>query len=298
MRMRLALGFGLLLAVAGCRGTPLSISTLPLTPTSTFPAGVAAFVQAVQTVEPSPVDGATKDGHPAVSAGGLAVTVTGEANVVAGGATIAALNAATPFQKVFVTILNAGAVIDGFYEVDLPAPVTDKTMLVRFVTAVPAPAFTVRFQVSTLTGVPGPAATIDSTVVSTVASVIPAVVASFDPNPASFLNGAPCPSTNELGCLYEFRVKLREFNGLGVSPATLTETFTFPSGTTVRQIPVVVPGNGTGIFVRTLACGTATISCLPLSDQAGGTYTFSVDGTDLNGNPFSFVGPTLTLSGK
>jgi hypothetical protein len=50
--------------------------------------------------------------------------------------------------------------------------------------------------------------------------------------------------------------------------------------------------------VRTVACGSATIACVPAAQLTGGTYTFTVDGTDLNGNAFTLTGPVLTLGGR
>jgi len=124
------------------------------------------------------------------------------------------------------------------------------------------------------------------------------VVASYVPNPAPFKNGVPCTITTELGCLWEFKVVLQEFNGIAVNPATLTETATFPSGTTTNTVPLIIPGNGIATVVRTVACGSPTIACVPEAQLAGGTYTYTVSGTDFNGNAFTFTGPVLTLLGR
>jgi hypothetical protein len=111
-------------------------------------------------------------------------------------------------------------------------------------------------------------------------------------------NGVPCTITTELGCLWEFKVVLQEFNGISVNPATLTETYTFASGTTTNTAPIIIPGNGIATVVRIVACGTATVSCVPPEELAGGTYTYTVTGTDFNGNAFTFTGPVLTLLGR
>jgi hypothetical protein len=283
---------------AGCQGTPASGSLQPLKPTTFFDTGVAAFVSATKTVADSPVDGTKQAGHPTTGAGGLIVTATAPANVVNGGGTIVSLHGSAPFSKVLVSVANSGTLVDGFYEIALPSAQTDQDVLVRFVSSLPAPAFDVQFQAVSPSGVVSPPSVFSATVATAAASLIPSVVASYVPNPAPFKNGVPCTITTELGCLWEFRVVLQEFNGIAVNPATLTETATFASGTTTRTVPFIIPGSGTANVVRTLACGTPTIACVPADELAGGTYTYTVSGTDFNGNAFTFTGPVLTLLGR
>jgi hypothetical protein len=89
---------------------------------------------------------------------------------------------------------------------------------------------------------------------------------------------------------------IQEFNGVAINTATLNETYTFTSGETLsRSVPFIIPGAGTGTVVRTLACQAATVSCVPADELGGGTYTYAVSGTDINGNNFAFTGPTLVL---
>jgi hypothetical protein len=283
---------------AACQSPPSSSSSQPLKPTSFFDTGVVAFVSAAKTVADSPIDGTKKSGHPSTGGSGLTVTATAPANVVNGGGTIVSLHGSAPFSKVLVSVVNSGTVVDGFYEIDLPAALTDQDVLVRFVSSLPAPAFDVQFQAVSPSGVVSQPGVFSATVATAATSLIPSVIASYVPNPAPFKNGVPCSITTELGCLWEFKVVLQEFNGIAVNPATLTETATFASGTTTRTVPIIIPGSGTATVVRTLACGTPTIACVPDDELAGGTYTYTVSGTDFNGNAFTFTGPVLTLLGR
>lgn len=281
-----------------CQSPPSSTSANPLHPTTFFDTGVAAFVSAAKTVADSPVDGTKLSGHPTTGTAGLTVTATAPASVVSGGGTIVTLHGSAPFSKVLISVVNASTVIDGFYEIDLPAALTDQDVLVRFVSPLPAPAFDIQFQAVSASGVVSQPSVFSATVATVGASLIPSVVASYVPNPAPFKNGVPCTITTELGCLWEFKVVLQEFNGIQVTPATLTETVTFASGTTTNTLPIIIPGNGIATVVRTVACGSPTIACVPEAQLAGGTYTYTVNGTDLNGNAFTFTGPVLTLLGR
>lgn len=285
-------------AGAACQSPPASTSLQPLKPTSFFDTGIAAFVAGTKTVADSPVDGTKQSGHPSSAAGDITLTATAPANVVNGGGTIVSLHGSAPFSKVRVSVINAGTEIDGFYEIALPSAQTDQDVLVRFVASLPAPSFDVHFTVVSPAGVVSQTGVFSATVATAAASLIPSVVASYVPNPAPFKNGVPCTFTTELGCLWEFKVVLQEFNGIAVNPATLTETATFASGTTTNTVAIIIPGNGIATVVRTVACGSPTIACVPEAQLAGGTYTYTVSGTDFNGNAFTFTGPVLTLLGR
>jgi hypothetical protein len=278
---------------------PQSQSSQPLEPTVFFPTGVAAFISAVKTVEVSPVSATKQSGHPAAATAGVTATASADPNVVSNGGTLTTIHSTSPFNKVLVAIVNAGAEIEGFWELDLTAATTDQTLLIRFASSLPAAAFDVVFRVVTPAGVVSQVSTVSATVASVVSSLHPQVIASYSPNPAPFLNGVRCTFTGTLGCLWEFQIVLQEFNGVAVSTATLTETYTFQAGEVVTNTtPVLIPAAGTGFLVRMLACGTATTSCVPADELAGGTYTYRIDGTDTNGNAFTFVGPSLVLQGR
>lgn len=282
-----------------CQKPPASTTSQTLLPTTFFDSGILAFVSAAKTTSPvAPIDGTKQSGHPSGGAAGLSVTTVAPPNVVNSGGTIVTLHGSAPFSKVLISVVNSGAMVDGFWEIDLTSAVTDQDVLVRFVAALPAPSFDIQFQVVSAAGVVSQPGVFSATVATVVTSLVPSVTASYSPNPAPFKNGAPCAVTGELGCLWEFSVLLQEFNGVSVSTATLTETYTFASGTTTNMVPIIIPGNGIGTVVRTVACGSATISCVPAAELAGGTYSYTVNGTDLNGNAFTFTGPVLTLLGR
>jgi hypothetical protein len=284
---------------AACTSAPPATSSNPLKPTTFYDTGVAAFVESTKTVAAAPIAGSKQAGHPVAGTDGLTVTATAPPNVVNGGGTIVTLHGSAPFSKVLISVVNAGTAVDGYYTIDLGAAHTDQDVLVRFVQSLPAATFDIRFQAVSPAGAVSQPGTFSATVASDATSLIPSVIASYSPSPAPFQNGVPCAITGQLGCLWEFKVLLQEFNGIAVNPATLTETYTFASGATVTDTaPIIIPGNGIGTAVRNIACGSPTISCVPPEQLAGGTYTFSVTGTDFNGNPFTFTGPVLTLLGR
>jgi len=280
--------------------TPQSTSTQTLLPTTFFPSGIAAFVTDVKAIaSASSTDGSQKPGHTAAGSASLTVTASGQANVVSNGGSLVALHGSAPFNKVFVSLANAGATVDGFWEVDLPAAMTDQTVLVRFVASLPAANFDLHFQVASAAGVVSQQNVISETVTSDSTTLLPQVTASYSPSPVPFSGGSPCVATGELGCLWEFKVMIQEFNGIAVNAATLNETYTFTSGETLsRSVPIIIGGASTSTVIRTLACEAATVSCVPADELAGGTYTYFVGGTDINGNNFSFTGPTLVLLGR
>jgi len=292
------MGLGAALFGTACR-TPPATSSQPLVPTSFFVSGIAAFIADVKTVALAPTDGSKKSGHPADGSTAIVATANGQPDIVSNGGSIVDVQATAPFNKILVSLSNSGAVIDGFWEVDLPAATTDQTILVRFLPGLPSPAFDLHFQVVSAAGATSAPSVIAETVATAVSSLTPQIIASFSPNPVPFENGARCTMTTQLGCLWEFKVILQEFNGVAVNTATLNETYTFANGLVVTgSAPIEIPGAGIGTVVRTVACGTATTSCAPPDELAGGTYTYTVTGTDANGNAFSFTGGTLTLNGR
>jgi hypothetical protein len=298
-RLKAAAGLLVLAATAGCGSTSSSTSTSPLIPTTFFPTGVTAFISSVQTVSAPAATATSQTGHPATSAGGSALQVSAPSSISSNGADIVTLHDDTPFQKVIVSVTNASAEVDGFYTLTLPSATTDATILVKFVTALPVPAFSLGFRPVTAGGSIGPVAPLATTVATDLTSLSPTIVTSYSPSPAPFLNGANCAFSTQLGCLWEFKVLIQEFNGVSVPTATLTETYTFNDGTvTTNSLPIIIPGFGTATILRTTACGSPTTSCIPASEMSGGTYTYSVTGADVNGKPFSITGPTLVLLGK
>ena len=286
-------------ALAGsvaCNNTPTSPNII----SSATGATVSTYVATFQTVASPAVTGTVHGGTVSVGAGGPTVTATGSAIALNAGGNLVALHATAPFLHAFVGVSNTGTATapNGFYEIDLPSAVTDLQVLVTFAATLPSSAFSLQFLVTDASGNGGPASAIALTVPSNGAGAAPAVLASYTPSPATFLGGAPCTLSLQQGCLWEFNVILQEVNGVSVFNATMNETFTFGSQTIQNAITMTIPAHGQATVVRNLACGSGGSSCATPAELAGGTYTYSITGTDQFGNAFSFTGPTLTLSGQ
>jgi hypothetical protein len=209
------------------------------------------------------------------------------------------LHSASAFQHVFLTVGNTGQSLQpsGFWQLDLPAPVTDVTLIVIFGSSLPTTPFDLQFQTTNVGGSGGNVVPLTTTLSSNPTATTPTVVATYTPNPAPFLGGAACLLSLQQGCLWEFKVVLQEFNGVQVSGASYNDTFTFGSTVTNgNPVLVTIPPRGFATVVRNLTCPTAGASCLTADQQNGGTYTFTIVGTDANGVAFNFTGPVLPLS--
>jgi hypothetical protein len=292
-------------AVAALAGS-VACSSTPTTPNiiTGSTAVVAGFIAQFATIGPPPISGSVHGGSISVVPGGPSVTPTGPTLAVQGGAVIVSLQASAPFQHAFVSIANTGQATPttGFYEIDLPTAVTTLQVLVTFATTwptnVPNTSFNLQFQVTDVNGLGGATGAITMTASASVAGSVPSVLASYNPNPAAFLGGNPCVLSLQQGCLWEFDVILQEVNGVGVINAVISETFTFGTTTITGSLVTQIPAHGTATITRNLSCGTSGIACATPAELAGGTYTYTIAGTDTNGNPFSFNGPVLTLSGQ
>jgi len=299
MRVRAVAALAALAGSVACSSTPTSPNII--TGTS---AVVAGYIAQFATVGPPAISGAQHGGSVSVAPGGPSVTPTGPTLAVQGGAVVVNLQATGPFQHAFVSIANNGQPIptNGFYEIDLPAAVTNVQVLVTFATTWPTgvanTSFNLQFQVTDANGLGGAPGAITLTATASVAGSLPSVFATYNPNPAAFLGGTACTLSLQQGCLWEFDVILQEVNGVGVVNGVMNETFTFGTTSITGTLSIQIPAHGTATITRNLSCGTSGIACATPAELAGGTYTYTITGTDTNGNAFSFTGPLLTLSGR
>jgi hypothetical protein len=296
MRVRALVAVAALAGSVACNNTPTSPNII-----NGSSASVAGFIAQFATLGPPAISGALHGGTISVVPGGPTVAPTGPTTAVQGGAVIVSLQGTSPFQHVFVSIANTGQAIptSGFYEIDLAAPVTNVQVLVTFVATWPASVttFGLQFQVTDANGLGGSTGAITMTASASVAGSMPSVLASYNPNPATFLGGTACTLSLQQGCLWEFDVVLQELNGVGVLGAVMNETFTFGTTTLTGSLNIEIPAHGTATITRNFACGTGGTACATPAELSGGTYTYTITGTDSNGNAFSFSGPVLTLSG-
>jgi hypothetical protein len=297
MRVRAVAALAALAGSVACSSTP----TTPNIVTGSS-ASVAGFITQFATIGPPSITGAMHGGSVSVAAGGPSVTPTAPTLAVQGGALIVSLQATAPFQHVFISIGNTGQAIpaSGFYEIDLTTAVTNLQVLVTFAATWPANIknFDLQFQTTDANGLGGATGAITMTAAASVAGSMPSVLASYNPNPASFLGGNACVLSLQQGCLWEFDVVLQEVNGVSVFNAVMNETFTFGTTSLTGTLSIDIPAHGTATITRNIACGPSGIACATPAELAGGTYAYTITGTDSNGNAFSFNGPVLTLSGR
>jgi hypothetical protein len=297
MRVRAIVAVAALAASVACSNTPTGPNII-----TASSAVVQGFIAQFATVGPPPVSGALHGGTVSLAPGGPTVTPTGPTAAVQGGAVIVSLQATSAFQHAFVSITNTGQPIpaNGFYEIDLPAPVTTLQVLVTFAATWPTgiTTFGLQFQVTDANGLGGSTGAITMTASASVAGSKPSVLASYNPNPAAFLGGTACTLSLQQGCLWEFDVVLQEVNGVGVVSVAMNETFTFGATTVTGSLNIQIPAHGTATITRNFACGAGGTACATPAELGGGTYTYTLTGTDTNGNAFSFTGPVLTLSGQ
>lgn len=297
MRVRAIAAAAALAGSVACSNTPTSPNII----SSASNATVSTYIATFQTVTPPTLSGAIHGGTVSLGPGGPTVTASGSGNILSGGGTIVSLHATTPFLHAFVSVADTGAATapSGFYEIDLPAPASDLQVVVTLAATVPTNTFSLQFTVTDAAGAGGSPSAIAVTV-PTAGGVgaLPAVLATYSPSPAAFLGGASCTLSSDQGCLWEFNVVVRELNGIGVFNATMNETFTFGSQTIQHSFVMSIPSRGTATVVRNLNCGSSGAGCATAAELAGGTYTYTITGTDINNTPFNFTGPVLTLSGQ
>lgn len=295
-RVRAIAAAAALAGTVACSNTPTSPNII----SSANGATVSTYIATFQTIAPPSLGGAVHGGTVSLGPGGPTVTATGSTSVLNGGGNIIALHATSPFLHAFVAVSDTGTAVapTGFYEIDLPSAVTDLQVLVTFAATLPTSSFTLQFMVTDASGAGGSPGTIAETVPANGAGAVPAVLATYTPSPATFLGGTACTLSLQQGCLWEFDVILQEVNGIGVLNATMNETFTFGAQTIQNALVMTIPAHGKATIVRNLACGSSGTACATAAELAGGTYTYTVTGTDTNGAAFSFTGPVLTLLGQ
>ncbi len=260
---------------------------------------VSAFVTGLAALGATNTGAVEHTGTVSNPTGGPTPTLNGPSSVVVGGGNMYAIHASSAFQHVFLSVGNAGTAVtpSGYWQLDLPAAVTDVNVLATFGSALPT-SFDLQFQVTNAAGQGGSIVPMTLTLNSNATNVLPVVTATYTPNPAPFLGGVNCVLSLTPGCMWEFKVVLQEFNGIGVSGATYSETYTF-GGTTVpgsQTLLVSIPPRGLATVSRNFACGTGGTACLTPAQLNGGTYTFTITGADANGAAFNLTGPVLTLN--
>lgn len=286
-------------ALAGsvaCNNQPTSPNIISSASTAT----VSTYLASLQTTVQPTLSGALHGGTVSLGPGGPTLTAGGPSVALNGGGGVFALHATTPFLHAFVSVANTGTSTppSGFYELDLQSPVTDLQLLVTYATTLPTTSFSLTFSVTDGTGAGGTATPVALTVPTNGAGAAPAVLASYTPDPATFLGGVTCTLSLQQGCLWEFQVILMEESGIGVNNAVMNETFTFGSQTITNALTISIPAKGQATIVRNLACGSGGTSCATAAELAGGTYSYTITGTDTNNNPFTFTGPVLPLLGQ
>lgn len=297
MRVRAAAAVAALAGSVACNSTPTTPNII-----SGSGSSVAGYISQFTTVVAPTIGGILHGGSVSIVPGGPSVTPTGPTVAVNGGGVIMSLQGTGPFQHVFVQVAAAGqsTAPTGFYEIDLAAPVTSLQVLVDWVATLPSnvATFSLQFLVTDVNGLGGPVGSLTMTSALSVATSAPSVLASYSPNPATFLGGTNCTLSLQVGCLWEFDVVLQEVNGVGIASATMNDVFTFGTTTFPGSLNIQIPERGTATITRNFACGTGGTACATPAELAGGTYTYTLTGTDSNGNAFSFTGPVLTLLGQ
>jgi hypothetical protein len=292
MRVSALAAVAALAASVACNNTPTSPNIVSSS------ANLVSFVTSVKTVVAPSIAGTGRGGTVATLPGGPTVTVTGSTSAANSGANIYALHGSSAFSHIFVFLGSTGGTITatGFYQVDLTAPATDVQIVAAFGAALPTKNFDLQFQVSDANNLSGGAATVSTTVVTDTSTLAPSVLATYNPSPAPFLGGVNCVLSSVKGCFWEFSLILQEQNGVGVPSATLNETFTFGATVVTGALNITIPAHGTSTITRNFACGTGGTACATAAQLAGGTYSYTITGTDSNLNGFTMTGPVLILS--
>jgi hypothetical protein len=115
-----------------------------------------------------------RSGVPPAPGGGPSVAVTGNGTVVNGGTLVAGVAGATAFQTLYVTVGSdtvglATAVsggIAGYYELRLPAPAPDVSVLLEFAQSIPLSELDLLFAVADASGRVGPYGRLHTSVTS------------------------------------------------------------------------------------------------------------------------------------
>lgn len=168
--VRLLSGLAGCVLVAGACGTS---STNP-----SLPSNVSGVVSGVTTVGPTPVTGSVQSGSAPAPNTGPSVGATSGSTASGGGTNVVTVSSGGgPFQTVFVSTGSgsvaasalghgsAEAVASGFYEINLPSPVTSVSLDVSYASTLPGAGFDLLIQAATGT-IAGPVTTLHKTVSS------------------------------------------------------------------------------------------------------------------------------------
>jgi hypothetical protein len=177
--------------VGGCRNSAGPTTTLTDVVASASAFGINGAAGTRQSGPP-----------PAAQAGGPPATTVGNDSAFQRGTNAYTVTSSVQFQKVFVSVATGtgGAIVDGFFQIDLSAPATAVDLLVQFGDALPSGAFAVRFQLASPAGVVGAAAAIDTSRVAapTGAVVLTGQVVQIAPPPDARLGALENDTTGHL----------------------------------------------------------------------------------------------------
>jgi uncharacterized protein YfaP (DUF2135 family) len=169
--LRLRQAFVLLVAalvvLAGCDDA----SDSPTAPSSLTGLQLQDVVIAVAAQD---VQAIMRPGLPPAPNGGPTVTVSGNQSVVNGGTLTASVAAASPFQTVYIYVgsrtvglaTEAAGGIDGYYELRLPSPQSDASLLLAFPQSIPLGELELLFAVADPRSAVGPFVGLSATVTS------------------------------------------------------------------------------------------------------------------------------------
>jgi hypothetical protein len=166
----------LLSALAGCALVVGACGTSSTSTGPSAPSNVSGVVSGVGTVGPTPVTGSLQNGSAPTPNTGLSVGATSGSTASGGGTNVVTVSSGGgPFQTVFVSTgtgpaaasalgrSRAETVASGFYEIDMPSPVTSVSLDVNYASALPGAGFDLLIQVATGTVI-GPVTTLHKTV--------------------------------------------------------------------------------------------------------------------------------------
>jgi len=178
--LRLSAVVAAALVVARCSS---SSSPNNPTPTPTQPA-VTTIVTGVQAADGT--QATQQSGTPPAAGGGPTITANAGTSVVPGGSEVATLQAASPFQSVYVSVPSnnsiAPAVLGpntiaprdattGYFLLRLPAPVTSAIVITNFANVSVGARFTIAYAVANASGAVGPTITASRSVVTSAPGV-------------------------------------------------------------------------------------------------------------------------------
>jgi len=128
----------------------------------------------VSSMATASIQATAREGLPPVSGGGPLITVSGNQTVINGGTLAATIVSGSPFQTVYLYVgsktvgltTEAAGGIDGYYELRLPAPQTNATLLLEFPQTIPLRELELLFAAADPSGAIGPFVGLSTTVTS------------------------------------------------------------------------------------------------------------------------------------